>query len=79
MTGKLGFDDLEVGMRFRSSDRVVTAEEIVAFAKDFDPQPVHTDPGAAPATVFGGHVASGWHTSALTMRLVVESLPIDGA
>jgi len=65
-------------MKFRSADRGVTAEEIVAFAKDFDPQPFHTDPAAAPATFFRGHVASGWHTSALTMRLVVESLPIEG-
>ena len=65
-------------MKFRSADRAVSAEEIVAFARDFDPQPFHTDPAAAPHTFFRGHVASGWHTSALTMRLVVESLPIEG-
>lgn len=51
----------------------VSETEIIAFATQFDPQPFHTDPVAAKDTVFGGLVASGWHTAALTMRLFVES------
>jgi len=50
----------------------VTAEEIVAFAEQYDPQPFHTDPDAAAETPFGGLVASGWHTAAMTMRLLVD-------
>ena len=46
--------------------------EIIAFARDFDPQPFHIDPDAAEASIFGGIIASGWHTCALTMRLLVD-------
>ncbi len=53
--------------------RTISADEMVAFARAFDPQPFHVDPEAAKATFFGGLVASGWHTAALTMRLMVES------
>ena len=50
----------------------VEAEELIAFAKRFDPQAMHTDPEAAKDTPFGGLIASGWHTAGLTMRLYVE-------
>jgi acyl dehydratase len=72
----LYLEDVEVGMEFGSSELTVTAEEIVAFARQFDPQPFHTDPDAARDTFFGGLAASGWHTAALTMRLLVTSGPV---
>jgi len=62
-----------VGDTFTSPARVVTADEIVAFAREFDPQPFHLDPDAARASFFGHLVASGWHTAALTMRLMVDA------
>lgn len=68
----LHFEDLKVGDKFSTASVVVTEAEIIAFAKQFDPQPFHTDPAVAPSTVFGRLVASGWHTAALTMRLMVE-------
>lgn len=52
----------------------VTAEAIIAFASQFDPQPFHLDPGAGRATPFGGLVASGWHTSGMTMRMMVDHI-----
>jgi acyl dehydratase len=71
----LYLDDVAVGMSFESSELTITAEEIVEFAKQFDPQPFHTDPDAAVDTFFGGLAASGWHTAALTMRLLVTGGP----
>ena len=71
----LTIDDVAVGDEFVSEEVTITAEEIVAFAKQFDPQPFHTDPDAARSTFFGGLAASGWHTAALTMRLLVTSGP----
>ena len=65
-------EDLAVGQLFGSASLTVDAEQIVAFAKQFDPQPFHTDPKAAQDTFFRGLAASGWHTAALTMRLLVE-------
>ncbi len=67
------FDDLHVGQTFSSPSYTVEADEIVSFARQYDPQPFHTDPEAGPASMFGRHVASGWHTAAITMRLFVES------
>ena len=67
------FEDLHAGMTFRSGDVSVTTQDIIRFAREFDPQPFHTDPAAAPDSFFGAHVASGWHTAALTMRLLVDS------
>jgi acyl dehydratase len=66
-------EDFAVGQTFRSGSVSVTSVEIKAFASQFDPQPFHLDETAAAATFFGGLVASGWHTAALTMRLIVES------
>jgi len=68
------FEDFTVGLRFRSSGVIaITAERIKSFAAEFDPQPSHLDEGAARETPFGGLVASGWHTAAATMRLIVDS------
>ena len=67
-------DDLAPGQRFAGSGRFrVEPERIKRFAAEFDPQPFHLDESAASATIFGGLAASGWHTAAITMRLLVES------
>lgn len=77
--GRLYLEDLHEGQRFVSPGHMVTAAEIKAFAAEFDPQPFHLDEAAAEASFFGGLAASGWHTAALTMRLLVTSgLPIAG-
>ncbi len=78
MDGGLYLEDLHVGQRFESAKRLVTADEIKAFATQFDPQPFHLDEAAAAATMFGGLAASGWHTAALTMRLLVDSSTVTG-
>jgi acyl dehydratase len=76
---RLYLDDFHVGQRFTSATHVIDAAQIKAFARQFDPQPFHLDEEAAKGTMFGGLVASGWHTAAITMRLLVESgLPIAG-
>src|SRR4026207_2166162 len=77
-TKTLYLDDLHVGQRFTSDTHLIDEEQIKAFAKQFDPQPFHLDAEAAKGTLFEGLVASGWHTAAITMRLLVESLPIAG-
>jgi len=77
--GPLYLDDLAVGQRFASADKTVTTAEIEAFAAQFDPQPFHLDTAAAKETLFGGLAASGWHTAAMTMRLLVTGgLPLAG-
>lgn len=78
MTDKLYFDDLPVGRSFRSLPCRIEAAEIIAFAKQFDPQPFHLDDEAAKSSMFKGLAASGWHTLAITMRLIVDSVPIAG-
>jgi len=73
------YEDLYIGRKFQSGTCTVDADEVIAFARQFDPQPFHTDPEAAKSTIFQGLVASGWHTAAMTMRLLVESgLTIEG-
>jgi acyl dehydratase len=73
------FDDLQVGQRFTSGTHLVDAAQIKEFARQFDPQPFHLDAEAAKGSLFEGLVASGWHTAAITMRLMVTSgLPIAG-
>jgi acyl dehydratase len=66
-------EDYAVGQRFRSGRLRVDKERIKRFGAEFDPQPFHLDEDAARRTIFGGLVASGWHTAAVTMRLLVES------
>jgi acyl dehydratase len=68
------FEDFVVGQVHKPSGRVrVEKDEIIAFAKQFDPQPFHLDEEAARKSIFGRLVASGWHTAALTMRLIAGS------
>jgi acyl dehydratase len=69
------FDDLRVGMRFKSQEKVVTREDIKRFASEFDPQPYHLDEAAAERTPLKGLAASGWHTAAIAMRLAVDLHP----
>ena|SRR2546430_2448180 len=64
------FDDLALGMRFASPQKVVTREDVKRFATEFDPQPYHLDEAAAERTPLKGLAASGWHTAAIAMRLV---------
>jgi len=69
------FDDLKVGMRFKSGEVTVSKQDIKRFAAEFDPQPFHTDEEAAKKTVFKGLAASGWHTAAIAMNLAVQVRP----
>jgi acyl dehydratase len=66
-------EDFAVGQRFGSGRARIDAARIKSFAAEFDPQPFHLDEAAARGTIFQGLAASGWHTAALTMRLLVES------
>jgi acyl dehydratase len=70
MAGALYLDDLHVGRRFTAGPISVTAAEIKSFAAEYDPQPFHLDEAAAENTLFRGLAASGWHTAALTMRML---------
>ena len=77
--GRLYLDDLKVGQRFSSRSHALDADQIKAFARQFDPQPFHLDDDAAKGTLFAGLAASGWHTAAITMRLLVDGgAPIAG-
>ncbi|MBI5163646.1 MAG: MaoC family dehydratase [Magnetospirillum sp.] len=76
----LTLDAIAAGQVFGSATYTVTAEDIVAFARQWDPQPFHLDDAAAKGTFFDGLAASGWHTGAITMRLLVtgEFQPAGG-
>jgi acyl dehydratase len=75
----LYLDDIKPGDQYTTREHQMTEDEITAFAGKFDPQPFHTDKEAAKDTFFQGLAASGWHTAAITMRLIVESgLPLAG-
>ena len=71
----LYFEDILVGQRFATGTKLVDEAEIKQFAAAYDPQPFHLDDDAAKATLFGGLAASGWHTAAMTMRLLVDGGP----
>jgi acyl dehydratase len=68
------FDDLKVGDRFKSEPLEVTVKQVIEFAHKFDPQMFHLNRKSAERTIFKGLVASGWHTAAMTMRLLVQTL-----
>ena len=70
----LYFEDIEPGEVYELGTRTVTESEIVAFAREWDPQPFHTDPEAAKGSVFGGLIASGWHPGSMWMRMYVETM-----
>ena len=67
--------DLRVGQTFTTGSTVIGHDAIVAFAAQYDPQPMHLDDAAARDTLFGGLIASGWHVAALTTRLIVDARP----
>jgi len=72
------FDDLKVGDRFQSAPYEVSEQQIIEFAREFDPQMFHLDAIKAKETMFKGLVASGWHTAAISMRLFVQTLNFGG-
>ena len=73
------FEDVGVGEVDALGTHTFTEAEITAFASRYDPQPFHVDPVAATSTIFGGLIASGWHTCAVMMRLSVEAARRAGA
>lgn len=72
---QLYLEDLFVGQRFTTATHAIDARQVKAFAAEFDPQPFHLDEEAARTSLFAGLAASGWHTAAVTMRLLVTSGP----
>jgi acyl dehydratase len=72
------FDDLQLGDTAVLGSRTVTEAEILRFGRMYDPQPFHVDPEAARASLFGGLIASGWHTCAIMMRLSVDAMQREG-
>ena len=76
--GLIYLDDLTVGLVFESTEHQLDAEQIREFAERFDPQPFHLSEETARETFFAGLAASGWHTAAITMKLLVQSLPLAG-
>jgi acyl dehydratase len=66
-------EDFAVGQTFGSGRLRINKERVLAFAAEFDPQPFHLDEAAARDSIFGGLAASGWHTAAVTMRLMIET------
>ena len=79
MSDRLYLEDLRVGQSWVSEPRTVDAEQIKRFAAQYDPQPFHLDEEAAKDSLFKGLAASGWHTAALTMRMLVDTVPLaDG-
>ncbi|HUA07708.1 MAG TPA: MaoC family dehydratase [Candidatus Acidoferrales bacterium] len=73
------FEDFAVGDFFESKTYHITLEESLAFARNYDPQPFHLDEAAAEASFFRKLVCSGWHTAAITMRLMVDSYTMRGS
>lgn len=71
-------EDLSVGQKFQTPSAQVTETDILTFATRFDPQFMHLDPQAAKRGPLGGLTASGWHTTALVMRLTIDARPLDG-
>ena len=76
---KYYFEDFKVGDTAPMGEKVVDKDEIIAFGTAYDPQPFHTDEAAAKQSFFGGLIASGWHTCAMVMRMMVDSYLRDSA
>src|SRR3569833_1724740 len=73
------FEDFAVGATIEVGSRQVSEQEIIDFAKQFDPQPFHIDRQAAAESIYGGIIASGWHTCSMMMKLMVDNLLHDAA
>jgi acyl dehydratase len=76
---RIYFEDFRVGAVSSFGPRTVTREEIIAFASEFDPQPMHLDEDAAKTTILGGLGASGWHTCAVMMRLLCDGMMLNSS
>jgi acyl dehydratase len=76
---KRTWEDFNTGDVAIYGPRLITREEIVAFAAEFDPQPMHLDEAAASATLLGGLAGSGWHSCALMMRMMTDGFLLDSA
>ncbi len=76
---KLHWEDFKVGFFGAFGPRLITREEIIAFAREFDPQPMHLDEEAARRTMLGGLAASGWHTCSLLMRMIADGFVLNSA
>lgn len=76
---RLFYEDFVVGDTLEMGRRVVERDEVIAFAREFDPQPFHVDEQAARDSFFGGLIASGWHTCAMVMRMMCDSYLLDSA
>jgi len=72
------WNDLETGQVFETGKITLSAQDIIDYARDFDPQPYHLDPVVAEKSIFGGHCASGWQVCALMMRLFVDTMNREG-
>jgi acyl dehydratase len=79
LTFKYYWEDFKVGEVHQIGEKRVDKDEIFAFAKQFDPQPFHVDEAAAKASIYGGLIASGWHTVALVMRMMCDAYMLDSA
>ncbi len=79
MAIKYYWEDFHVGRVFELGTRVVGREEILAFAANYDPQSFHVDEGAAQQSIYGGLIASGWHTCAIAMRLMCDGYMLESA
>jgi acyl dehydratase len=82
MTGPremLYFEDFAVGTVFELGQRTLAEDEVLAFARAYDPQPFHTDPEAAARSIYGGLIASGWQTCAVVMRLMCDAYLLRAA
>jgi acyl dehydratase len=73
------FEDFKVGDVVEAGSRTVTKEEVLAFAREFDPQAFHVDEQAAKQSIYGGLIASGWHSGSLLMRMFYEAVFRDSA
>jgi len=73
------FEDFKPGDVIELGSRTISKESILAFAREFDPQPFHTDEEAAKRSIYGGLLASGWHTGSLLMRILNDGLLKDTA
>jgi acyl dehydratase len=72
-------EDFPVGLRRELGSTTLAEDEVIRFAREFDPQPFHVDKAAAERGFYGGIIASGWHTCSLTMRIMVDNYLSDAA
>jgi acyl dehydratase len=73
------FEDFVVGEKLTLGERTISKAEVLDFARQFDPQPFHVDDQAAEKSIYGGLIASGWHTCALAMRMMCDSYLLEAA